>query len=227
MIDESAIDRESRIPQPHAWNVTPMEARKIQREWSVRVNLEPLGNPDFHSVTGLDIHYQGDSAFAAAVTLSLPDLKVTETRRMEARADYPYISGLLAFREVPILLSLVERLEKPPEVLLAVGHGTAHPRRFGMACHLGILLDIPTVGVARKHLWGVHAKPGSIPGDRSWLEDQGQRIGAVLRTRRRVAPVFVSPGHGIDLIQAVELVMACLQGYRQPEPLRLAGILAG
>ena len=211
----------------HGWDMQPKEARRIQREWSVRVNLEGQESQAFKTVTGVDVHYHGETASAAAVTLSLPELEVRETRRVESRVSFPYVSGLLAFREIPALLPVLERLETRPEIIMTDGHGVAHPRRFGLACHLGVLLDIPTVGVARKRLWGLHASPGIEPGACAWIMDQGQRIGSVLRTRRRVAPVFVSAGHRINLERSIELVMACLQGYRMPEPLRLAGILAG
>ena len=210
----------------HSWNPSPETARGIQRDMSVRVKLEARDIRAFRRITGVDVRYQGDTAYAAAVTLSYPQLKVVETRKAKSRIAYPYISGLLAFREIPALIPVLEKLTQVPDVILADGHGTAHPRRFGLACHLGVLLDMPVIGCAKKRLWGSHGPTGNPPGDITWIEDQGQRVGAVLRTRRRVSPVFVSPGHRIELCAALDLVKFCVQGYRIPEPLRLAGILS-
>lgn len=210
----------------HSWDPFPETARKIQRDMSVLVKLESRDIREFRKITGVDVRYHGDTAYAAAVTLSYPQLRVLETRKATSGIAYPYISGLLAFREIPALIPVLEKLTQVPDVILADGHGTAHPRRFGLACHLGVLLNIPVVGCAKKRLWGSHGPIENTPGDISWLEDQGQRIGAVLRTRRRVAPVFVSPGHKIELCAALDLVKLCVQGFRIPEPLRLAGILS-
>jgi len=222
-----------RIPQQHTWPATPAEAIALQKRLAPRVILE--GDPPeagVHTIAGCDLAFldrgrKAALARAAVVLLSYPDLQPIERRVVVSPVTFPYVPGLLAFREVPCLLRAFERLERVPDLLLADGNGYAHPRRFGIACHLGILLDIPTIGVAKSRLIGRHEEPSPAAGSRAELRDGDELIGAVLRTRQRVRPLYVSPGHRIGFGPAVEWVMRLSRGYRLPEPTRLADRLAG
>ena len=211
----------------HSWHVTTAEARDIQfrlRDMVVKASdsLAP------HFVTGADISFSRDgAATASAVTLSFPDLELVESVVIEGRASFPYVPGLLTFREAPLLLSAFEQLKITPDVVLVDGQGIAHPRRFGVASHLGVLLDIPTVGCAKSRLCGEHEDlPLEEPGH-TLLKDGGEIIGAAVRTRTGSRPLYVSIGHRVDLPTAIDLVMACCRGYRLPEPTRLAHLAAG
>jgi deoxyribonuclease V len=160
--------------------------------------------------------------YAAVVVVSLPGLEVVETVGAVRRARFPYIPGLFTFREVPPLLAALARLRRQPDVVLFDGHGLAHPRRFGLACHAGLLLGVTAVGCAKKRLVGEHRPVPRERGAYAPLRLDGEAVGAVLRTRVGVKPVFVSPGHLIDTASAVELVLSVTGRYRIPEPLRLA-----
>jgi deoxyribonuclease V len=177
-----------------------------------------------HCVAGVDVSVerQGDLGHAAVVVLHLLDMQVEEQVVVSAPVRFPYVPGLLGFREVPIVLEALNRLQRLPDVLLCDGQGTAHPRRFGLACHLGLLADIPSIGVAKSRLCGHHAPVADERGAWVPLYDGAEVIGAVLRTRERANPLFVSPGHLIDVAHAVSFVMQCVRGYRLPEPTRWA-----
>src|SRR5690606_11353142 len=160
------------------------------------------------------------------VVLSWPDLQVMERQLARVPTTFPYVPGLLSFREMPAILAAWEQLQHKPDLLLCDGQGTAHPRRFGIACHLGVWLDLPTIGVAKKRLVGRHEDVGNDKGSAVPLLDKNERIGTVVRSRTGVNPLYVSAGHRISQDTAVEWVMACLTRYRLPEPTRQAHRLA-
>ncbi|MGQ9681147.1 MAG: deoxyribonuclease V [Anaerolineae bacterium] len=210
----------------HAWEVTPPEAVAIQQELRRLVILRgPL--VDVRAVVGLDVSFAGGRARAAAVVYSYPDLEVQEEAKAERAVGFPYVPGLLTFREGPAALAALERLRASWGVLLCDGQGYAHPRRLGLASHLGVLLDRPSVGCAKSRLVGRHGQVGEERGAWEPLLDGVEVVGAALRTRRGVKPVYVSPGHRLDLESAIGLVLACTRGRRLPEPTRRAHILAG
>jgi deoxyribonuclease V len=175
-------------------------------------------------VAGVDawVEPQGDRIWAAAVALGLPDLELKESAIVCRRVAFPYRPGFLSFREAPAALAALERLRTRPDLLLVDGQGLAHPRRFGLACHIGLLAGVPTIGVAKSRLVGRYEEPGSDRGEWTPLVDDGDTIGAVLRTRPRTRPVFVSVGHCISLQTAVEFVLRCTPKFRLAEPIRLA-----
>jgi deoxyribonuclease V len=175
-------------------------------------------------VAGADVAYSREThrMYAAVVVLELPSLQVVETRGAVSMARFPYIPGLFSFREIPPLLRAFRRLRSTPEVVLFDGQGLAHPRRFGLASHAGVLLATPTIGCAKSRLVGEYVAVGARRGDRSDLRVGDDVVGVALRTRESVKPVFVSPGHLIDLASAVDLVLATTRGLRLPEPIRLA-----
>jgi len=179
-------------------------------------------------VAGADISYDrgSDRFFAAVVVLELPGLAVVEQATLEGKSPFPYVPGLLSFREGPLVLRAFRRLRRRPDLALFDGHGIAHMRGFGIASHLGVLLGIPSIGCAKSRLVGEHAEPGPEPGDRVALLYEGRRVGAVVRTRRGVKPIYVSQGHLISLAAAVRWTLRCCAGYRVPEPTRQAHLLA-
>ncbi len=204
---------------------TPQQAAEEQRQLACRAVLCPLPHPPA-TVAGLDVGIRDGIACAAVVVLSYPDLRAVAWSVARAPVSFPYIPGLLAYREIPVALAALRQLDIAPDVLVCDGQGIAHPRRMGIATHLGILLDHPTVGCAKSRLWGTHAPVGEARGEWQPLDDHGETIGAALRTRAGVKPVYVSPGHRADLDSAVRLVLACAPRYRLPEPTRLAHLLA-
>ncbi len=213
----------------HRWDVTPAEARAIQTALRDRVVTE--GRADtITTVAGIDVGFENKGAITRAATaiLSYPELSLMEYQIARLPTCFPYVPGLLSFREVPAALDALLKLRRRPDVILCDGQGLAHPRRFGLACHIGVLLDLPSVGVAKSRLLGTH---GDVPNERGRyapLMDGNEPIGAVLRTRVGVRPIYVSIGHRIDLENAVELVMNCTTRYRLPETTRWAdGIASG
>ena len=207
----------------HSWRVSYREAVAIQESCRAQVRIEPLAQP-VRLVAGADVAYSRRShrMYAAAVLVRLPSLEVVELAEWYGRATFPYIPGLLTFREITPLLEAFRRLRMQPDALLFDGQGLAHPRRFGLACHGGLLFDRPSVGCAKSRLVGEHGKVGAERGSSAVLTYQGTGVGTVLRTRRGVRPVYVSPGHLVDRSSAVELVLACTGRFRIPEPIRLA-----
>jgi len=180
-------------------------------------------------IAGVDMSPQrrDGSARAAAVVMSYPGLEVVECQVAQARASFPYVPGLLAFREAPVMAAALEKLTVTPHLLLADGQGLAHFRRFGIACHLGLLFDLPTIGCAKSRLVGYHGPVGEAAGSRAELREGAEVIGAVVRTQEKAAPLYVSIGHRVDLDTALHWVLACCRGHRLPEPLRLAHLAAG
>jgi len=222
-----------RLRDLHPWRVSPAEAIAIQARLAPQIVAH--GAPSsVRYVAGADIALgkpalsgvEGSNGRGAVVLLSYPDLRIVEQHAVEEPVAFPYVPGLLAFREVPVLARAFEKLERPPDLLLVDGHGLSHPRRFGIACHLGLLLDVPTIGVAKSRLVGRHDEPPPQAGGRAELRDGPDLIGLVLRTRDGVSPVYVSVGHRIGLQEAAEWVLLVCRGYRLPEPTRLADQLS-
>lgn len=215
---------------PHRWDLSVPEAVALQQALRSRVIRANGFRPDqLRRILGVDASYSAYQAQgrAALVLCSFPDLAVLEQAVGARRSVFPYVPGLLSFREVPLVLDAFARLREQPDLLLVDGHGYAHPRRFGIASHLGVYLDLPSIGCAKSRLVGSYDEPGPEPGDRAPLTHRGETIGIVLRAKRRTNPLFISVGHKIDLETAVDVVLRCLRGYRLPEPTRLADRLAG
>jgi deoxyribonuclease V len=209
------------------WNLTPGEAKALQRELVGQVRLEPL--PERIEVLGAsDIGYvkASNRLVAVMVTFTWPKLEPIETVHAIAPARFPYVPGLLSFREIPPLLEAYAKLDRPPDVLLCDGQGIAHPRRFGLAAHLGVCLGIPTVGCAKKRLCGEYEPLEWKKGTSSSLRIEGETVGCVLCTRDGVKPVYVSPGHLADIPSSRNLILGCLRRFRIPEPLRQAHLNA-
>jgi deoxyribonuclease V len=215
------------VRHPHPWNVSPEEAVAIQQRLREQVIREgPMPGPGT-VIVGVDVGFRGELARAAAVAVRFPDLTPLAQAVAEVPVTFPYIPGLLAFREAPAILAALERLPLSPQVLMVDGHGISHPRRMGIATHLGVYLDLPSIGCAKSKLWGHYEMPPDEPGAWSPLWDGEEMIGAVLRTQAGASPVFVSIGHRISLENAIATVMACVRGHRLPEPTRLAHLAAG
>lgn len=211
----------------HSWDLTVEEAVALQKSLAARVETANGFDPEaIKTVAGIDASYK-DDGLAAVVVLSFPDLIVIEEATASAHATFPYVPGLLSFRETPLALLALEKLSTLPDLILLDGQGLAHPRRFGIACHLGLLLDRPTIGVAKSRLVGTFDSPGENAGDHSPLLHKGEIVGTVLRSKPRTNPLFISPGHKIDLETSVSFVLRCLRGYRLPDPTRRAHLLAG
>jgi deoxyribonuclease V len=205
------------------WPRTEAEALAVQDALRPRL----LGGPGPQrpaTVAGLDVayHEDGERLAAAIVVLDTADHRVVDTAVVQGRPAFPYVPGLFAFREIPTLLAALDRLTVRPDVLICDGHGLAHPRRFGLACHLGVLTGLPSFGVGKTPLVGTWTAPGERRGDRSALVDDGETVGAVLRTRDAVKPVFVSVGHRMDLDTACALTLALTPRFRLPETTRAA-----
>ncbi len=214
--------------QCHAWDVTPQEAVEIQRQLASRV-VRRFPRRKARLVAGLDAAFPGDGGqcMAAVVVWDRVERRVVEQVVAFAPLCFPYIPGLLSFREAPALLAALRKIECAPDVLIFDGHGFAHPRRMGIACHAGLLAGLPSIGCAKSLLVGKHAMPAHRRGSRTALMVRGERVGTVLRTRNGVKPVYVSIGHLVDLKTAEKMVLACGAGYRLPEPVRLADQLVG
>lgn len=206
----------------HPWDVSPDEAVAIQKR--LRAELaqgEPVTLDQIHTVAGVDASYR-EIGRAAIAVFSFPDLALIEEVTAMREAPFPYIPGLLAFREGPVALAAYERLTIQPDLLIFDAHGYAHPRRMGLASHLGVYLDRPSIGCAKSRLTGAYEEPGPEPGAWSSLVSRGEEIGRVVRTKARTKPIFVSVGYRITLPLAVEVVLRCVRGYRLPEPTRIA-----
>jgi len=208
----------------HRWDLEPDEARSVQRELAGRVRLTGLDHRP-KLIAGVDVAYDDprSQAVAAAVVLDAETLEVVEQAVAVVPCSFEYIPGLLSFREAPAVIAALERLSVDPDVIVGDGHGIAHPARFGLASHLGLLLDRPTIGCAKNWLSGEAAgELGPDRGDRVALIDSGETVGWILRTRAGVKPVFVSPGHLVGIDECCDLVLACAPKYRLPETTRLA-----
>jgi len=213
--------------QVHPWKVNTSEARAIQLRLA-RLVSRKNEVPRPRLVAGVDIsapRFQG-KVRGTVVVLSYPELEVVEIGAVEQTVDFPYIPGLLSFRESPVILAAYEKLRSKPDLILVDGQGIAHPRRFGIASHLGVLLDVPTIGCAKSLLCGTHDVLGPEAGRTAGIEHGGEVVGMALRTKANVRPVYVSIGHKVDLAAAVSWVSRCCRGYRLPEPTRLAHLAA-
>lgn len=209
----------------HEWAVTPAEAVAIQRRLAPLVQTTGIALDQIHTIAGVDASY-ADKARAAVVVLSFPALEVLDRAVAARESAFPYVPGLLSFREVPAVLDAMEKLTIRPDVLMCDGQGYAHPRRLGVASHLGVYLDLPSIGCAKSRLVGRYEEPGPMPGDRSPVFDHGELVAMAVRPKPRTKPLFVSVGNRIGLETAVRVVLACLRGYRLPEPTRQADKLA-
>ncbi|RKX95421.1 MAG: deoxyribonuclease V [Spirochaetes bacterium] len=214
-----------KIKRLHDWNLSLEDARSIQNELSSMV-IKENSFDRIKTVAGMDIGFHGKVARASCVVLTYPECKVIEKRIYEGSVNFPYIPGYLSFREIPILASVLEMIENEPDLLIADGQGVAHPRRLGLAAHIGLLTDKPTIGCAKSLLVGKCEEPENRKGAYSYLVDKGEIIGACLRTRVGVKPVYVSIGHRISLESSIEYVLGCCNKYRLPEPTREAHRLA-
>ncbi|HEX8550495.1 MAG TPA: deoxyribonuclease V [Abditibacteriaceae bacterium] len=204
-------------------NLSPREAIALQKELREQVVLQPLDATP-QTIAGADISFNrfSDVVYAGIVVMKFPTLEIIEEAGVESRATFPYVPGLLSFRELPALIEAWQKLASKPDVLVLDGQGIAHPRRFGIACHAGLTFDVPTLGCAKSVLSGKFDLPDETRGNWSPMMDKGETIGAALRTKNRVAPVYVSPGHKMNLKTAIELMLACDRGYRVPETTRQA-----
>ena len=212
-----------RVEKLHGFDVSPAEARRLQAELASRVVAGPaLDLGQVRYVAGADVSTQGDMAYATVAVLEFPGLSVVEVRGFEAPLEFPYVPGLLSFREMPSILGALEKVETAVDVVVLDAQGIAHPRRLGLASHVGLFLDVPTVGCAKSVLVGKFEDPDPEKGSTTDLVHRGEVVGKVVRTRERVSPVYVSVGSGIDLGSSVELVLASATRYRLPEPTRQA-----
>jgi deoxyribonuclease V len=221
-----------RLKRLHPWDLTPSQATALQRELASQV-VRTGAPKNVHFVAGADVAFPertrgwtGGVARAAVIVLSYPEFEIVEQHVTETPVAFPYVPGLLSFREVPALSLVLERLKSKPDLLLADGHGVAHPRRFGFASHLGLLAGIPTIGCAKSILCGGAGVPGDERGSTADLIDKGERVAIVLRTKTRVRPVYVSVGHNISLEAAADWVLRLAPTHRLPEPIRLADRLS-
>ncbi len=214
----------------HNWNLSYSQARECQKALASKVLFTPLKKPP-RLIAGIDCAFSkgGEKIIAAVIVLKLPDFALIETTNAVRKVTFPYIPGLLSFREAPVCIAAVEKLKSKPDVFIIDGQGIAHPRRLGLAAHLGLFFDKPTIGCAKSRLIGTYEEPGLQKGAHTFLNDkkgdsktQYEIIGAVLRTRTNVKPVFISVGNKCTLKDAIEITLRCAVKYRLPEPTRLA-----
>jgi deoxyribonuclease V len=216
----------ARFEQLHDWSLTPHEAVALQKQLRERVCVAPLERK-IETVAGADISFNKyePTLYAGIVVLRLSRLEVVEEVGVVSETKFPYVPGLLSFRETPPLLEAWSKLQTEPDAVMFDGQGIAHPRRVGIASHVGLLIDRPTFGCAKSVLVGKYEEPGEERGAWTPLVDKGETVGVALRTKTRVQPIYVSPGHLIDLEGAIDLTLRCDGGYRQPEPTRRAHLL--
>lgn len=210
----------------HPWDLTPKQAVALQRELAGRVVLRDGAAGAVRLVAGVDVSCSrfAPCVYAAVILWDMASGEVVERAGAVLDNPFPYVPGLLSFRELPVVLAAFRGLQQVPDVVLVDGQGIAHPRRLGIASHLGLWLDLPTIGCAKSRLCGEHAEPGWQRGAWTSLLDGGEEIGRVLRTRDRIKPLFISPGHQVGFDRVVQIVLACGRGYRLPEPTRLAHV---
>lgn len=215
-----------KIRHLHRWDVSPTEAIRIQEALRGRLDVREYRGV-IETVAGVDVSYdkRSPTVYAAVIVMRLRDHEILETTTAVKDATFPYIPGLLSFRESPAVLQAFERLRRRPDCLLCDGQGIAHPRRFGLACHLGLLLDLPSIGCAKSLLVGEYREPAQKRRSAKILYHKGERVGIILRTRDGVEPVYVSPGYRMSLHRAREIVLRTHGGYRVPEPTRQAHLL--
>lgn len=208
---------------PESWPNNASDAIALQKELRSKARIEnDFG--EIKTLAGIDVSYdvKENTSRAVIVTMKLADLAPLQTIVVDAPTTFPYISGLLSFREIPVILQALKQLQVKPDLLMVDGQGIAHPRRLGIAAHLGVLTNIPSIGVAKSRLTGTYQEPGPNRGDMSPLMDKTERIGTVLRSKVKTNVLFISPGHRVDQDTAVQITLQCLRGYRLPEPTRIA-----
>jgi deoxyribonuclease V len=218
-----------RFQQLHDWNLTIPQARDKQNRLASDVcRLGNVVSPRF--IAGIDVssplRARGIGT-AAVVVLEYPGLELVETRAVRGNIDFPYVPGLLSFREAPLILRAFAQVTHTPDLIIVDGQGIAHPRRLGIAAHLGLFFDIPTIGCAKSRLCGTYSEPESAAGNFEELMDNGESIGVVLRTKNNTNPLFISIGNKISIEDAIYWIMSCCRGYRLPEPIRFAHQAAG
>lgn len=210
----------------HSWDLSPRAAIALQKKLAAEVVTE-VRFDRIRTIAGIDMSIRDEIGRAAVVVFSYPQMELIDYAVAGRILTFPYIPGLLSFREGPPVLEAIRKLRQRPDLLMFDGQGLAHPRRLGLACHIGLLTDLPSIGCAKSRLCGQYAEPGLERGNYSFLKDGGEIIGAVVRTRTGVKPVFVSLGHRIDLPTSIDFVLATGGGYRLPEPTRRAHHVAG
>jgi deoxyribonuclease V len=207
----------------HSWNVSKEEAIQIQEALKGRIILKKTPSK-VKSMGGGDVAYSknGNRLFGVIVVLSFPGMEILDMAKTDGRTPFPYIPTLLSFREGPILIKTFQKLKIKPDVMMYDGQGIAHPRGMGLASHLGLWLDLPSIGCAKTPLLDGFISPGPLRGSYEGIRREGKKVGAVLRTKDKVNPLFVSPGHRIDLKTSIQLILESCRGFRIPEPLRKA-----
>ena len=212
----------------HDWDLSIIQAMDVQRRLASSViTTGEVSNPCY--IAGVDMSFDRftKTGTAAVVVLGYPEMTLKEVKTVTGKAEFPYVPGLLSFREAPLALAAFEKLRITPDLVIVDGHGLAHPRRMGIACHLGLFLDIPAIGCAKSRLYGSCEEPGEESGCISNLTDNDEIIGAVARAKTGVKPLYISVGHKISLENAIHWILECCRGYRLPEPSRLAHLAAG
>lgn len=217
-----------KIKPLHDWNLSPREAIELQKQLAFEVITEDKFEQPIKTVAGIDLGYdvKNDTSRAVVVVLKFPELELIESGEALLPIQFPYVPGLLSFRETPVAVKALEKLENAPDLILCDGQGIAHPRRFGIACHIGLLTDVPTVGVAKSLLIGKVESLGETRGSTAPLIYRNEERGVALRTKDKVQPVYVSVGHKISLPTAIDYVLQCAPKYRLPETTRLADKMA-
>ncbi|MBD3224016.1 MAG: deoxyribonuclease V [Caldithrix sp.] len=225
MVKEINFNSEMHIQ--HRWDLTPKEATQLQNKLASHISLEDTGQR-FTTVAGIDVSYtlSENKAHAAIVVCAMDTLDIIEEQTAAMPITFPYIPGLLSFREVPVILKACNKLSIFPHLLVCDGQGIAHPRRLGLACHLGLYLDKPAIGVAKKRLTGAHRQLGIHKGNWTYLKAGDEKIGIVFRSRKKVKPIYISPGHKISMNRALSLIRRMHTVYRLPQPIRYAHRLA-
>lgn len=224
----SRYNRIVKVGSLHGWQVSPSQALELQLRLASQVSRSnEVVTPRFIGGVDISVDRARGMGRGAVVVLSYPELEIAEVQTVEDSIAFPYVPGLLSFREAPLTLAACEKLDVTPDLLLVDGQGIAHPRRLGLASHLGLFLDIPTIGCAKSRLCGRHGTLGDEPGSYAELLDGGEVIGAALCTKAGTKPIYVSIGHKVDLEAAIYWAKQCCRGYRLPEPTRLAHLAAG
>jgi deoxyribonuclease V len=227
MVDLNSNQTSLRGDRDHCWDLTPAAAVSLQQRLAGKIIRRSIrSSKNIRTVAGVDCSYQNAVVRAAVVVMRYADLETLAEAVAQQPAVFPYRTGLLAFREGPAILHAFSQLSMRPDLLIFDGQGLAHPRRFGIACHIGLLTGIASIGCAKSRLVGHFELPAATRGSYSLLKDKGETVGAVVRTRTNVAPVFVSIGHGVDLADSIGHVLHCCRGYRLPETTRRADRLA-
>jgi deoxyribonuclease V len=217
-----------KITPLHDWNLTPQQAIELQKQFAYEVVAEDKFEKPVETVAGIDLGYdlKTDTSRAVVVVLKFPELTLIESAEALLPIQFPYVPGLLSFRETPVAVRALEKLKVAPDLILCDGQGIAHPRRFGIACHIGLLTGVPSIGVAKSLLVGKYGALGEERGSTAPLVYRNEEVGVVLRTKNKVQPLYVSVGHKISLATAVSYVLACAPKYRLPETTRLADQMA-